>query len=1036
MNSMGEFLFERLSDPEYYEENRVAAHSDHVAYRNWDEADVWLDPLGRKSSFRLFLDGSWKFHYARNYEQTIHGFEKPEYDCRGWDDIRVPAHIQMEGYDSPQYANTQYPWDGREDVWTDEMPTKFNPVASYVKYFTLPESFLGERVFISFQGAESGMALWLNGAYVGYSEDSFTPSEFELTPYLKDGENKLAVQVFKWTIGSWCEDQDFFRFSGIFRSVYLYMIPKTHLCDIKIRPQVAENLSCGTLELDLRSCGSGSVRIQLVERGRLDLAESRYETPEGTEVFALEEKMEGTLHVSREVADVKLWSAEEPYLYELRMEVYDAAGALQEVVASKIGFRRFEMKDGLMLLNGKRIVFKGVNRHEFSSLTGRVVSMEETLTDVVTMKWNNINSIRTCHYPDNIGLYELCDIYGLYMIAENNMESHGSWDAAAMRKIADSRTIVPGDNPKWEARMLDRVNSCYQRDKNHPAILIWSCGNEAFGGKVIYEMSQLYRKMDPNRLVHYEGVCHDRRYNDTSDMESQMYPSVEAIQEFLEKDRSKPFICCEYTHAMGNSCGGMHKYTDLTDTEPSYQGGFIWDYIDQSIYKKDRYGKEFQAYGGDFNDRPCDYNFSGNGIAYGGERDASPKMQDVKFNYQNISAKVEKDQVTIVNKNLFINTDTFDCFVVLAKDGKEVKEVLMETHVAPLSEETVSLPIPVQTLPGEYAVTVSFRLKEDTVWAKRGHEVAFGQGVYKVEAPAKAVKPARFEVIRSGHDFGVRGENFDVLFSYLNGGLASYRYGGVEMIQMIPRPNFWRAPVDNDNGSLMQMRCGQWKLASMYLSHKYPTGGHYPGMHIPEIEVLDDSAKITFTYAMPTTPATECKLSYQVYGDGSIRTTLTYDPVEGLGDMPEFGVMFKFDADYDNVTWYGMGPEETYVDRCEGAKLGIYKNKVEDNMAKYMVPQECGNKVGVRWASVTDRKGRGMLFTGDAMEFSALPYTPHEMENAMHPFELPQVHYTVVRVSKQQMGIAGDDSWGAKPLPEYLIKTDEKMEFTFTFKGI
>ena len=519
-------------------------------------------------------------------------------------------------------------------------------------------------------------------------------------------------------------------------------------------------------------------------------------------------------------------------------------------------------------------------------------------------------------------------------------------------------------------------------------------------------------------------------------MESQMYPSVDDIKAFLEKDRSKPFICCEYTHAMGNSCGGMHKYTDLTDTEPSYQGGFIWDYIDQSIYKKDRYGKEFQAYGGDFNDRPCDYNFSGNGIAYGGERDASPKMQDVKFNYQNISAKVEKDQVTIVNKNLFINTDTFDCFVVLAKDGKEVKEVPMEIHVAPLSEETVSLPIPVQNLPGEYAVTVSFRLKEDTVWAKRGHEVAFGQGVYKVEAPAKAVKPARFEVIRSGHDFGVRGENFDVLFSYLNGGLASYRYGGVEMIQMIPRPNFWRAPVDNDNGSLMQMRCGQWKLASMYLSHKYPTGGHYPGMHIPEIEVLDDSAKITFTYAMPTTPAAECKLSYQVYGDGSIRTTLTYDPVEGLGDMPEFGVMFKFDADYDNVTWYGMGPEETYVDRCEGAKLGIYRNKVEDNMAKYMVPQECGNKVGVRWASVTDRKGRGMLFTGDAMEFSALPYTPHEMENAMHPFELPQVHYTVVRVSKQQMGIAGDDSWGAKPLPEYLIKTDEKMEFTFTFKGI
>ena len=879
----------------------------------------------------------------------------------------------------------------------------------------------GKKVFISFQGAESGIAVWLNGNFVGYSEDTFTPSEFELTPNLKEGENKLAAQVFKWTSSSWCEDQDFFRFSGIYRDVYLYAIPEVHVSDVKIQTLLDDTFTKADLVIDTKATKAGKVKITL--------------SKDGKKLQSVEETLAEESQYVMKVENPELWSAESPVLYDLLLEVMDENGQVTEVIPQRVGFRRFEMKDSIMMLNGKRIVFKGVNRHEFSSVSGRVVSREELIKDLVTMKQNNINAIRTCHYPDAVGIYELCDEYGIYMIAECNLESHGSWDISA-EQTGDFSKVVPCDRPEWMDMMLDRVNSMYQRDKNHPAILIWSCGNEAFGGKVIYEMSQLYRKMDPNRLVHYEGVYHDRRYNDTSDMESQMYPSVDDIKAFLEKDRSKPFICCEYTHAMGNSCGGMHKYTDLTDTEPSYQGGFIWDYIDQSIYKKDRYGKEFQAYGGDFNDRPCDYNFSGNGIAYGGERDASPKMQDVKFNYQNISAKVEKDQVTIVNKNLFINTDTFDCFVVLAKDGKEVKEVPMETHVAPLSEETVSLPIPVQNLPGEYAVTVSFRLKEDTVWAKRGHEVAFGQGVYKVEAPAKAVKPARFEVIRSGQDFGVRGENFDVLFSYLNGGLASYRYGGVEMIQMIPRPNFWRAPVDNDNGSLMQMRCGQWKLASMYLSHKYPTGGHYPGMHIPEIEVLDDSAKITFTYAMPTTPATECKLSYQVYGDGSIRTTLIYDPVEGLGDMPEFGVMFKFDADYDNVTWYGMGPEETYVDRCEGAKLGIYRNKVEDNMAKYMVPQECGNKVGVRWASVTDRKGRGMLFTGDAMEFSALPYTPHEMENAMHPFELPQVHYTVVRVSKQQMGIAGDDSWGAKPLPEYLIKTDEKMEFTFTFKGI
>ena len=1038
---MKAFDYSLVKDPQYFCDNRMEAHSDHVYYRDGNEMQTAVQD-GTETSFRYSLNGLWKFHYARNYKSAVQGFEKEDYCCYDWEDIHVPAHIQMEGYDAPQYANVQYPWEGHEEIYPGQIPERFNPVASYVKYFTVPEHMKGKRLFISFQGAESGLALWLNGAFIGYSEDSFTPSEFELTDYLKDGQNKLAAQVFKWTSSSWCEDQDFFRFSGIYRDVYLYTVPDTHAYDLQIRAIPEENLDVADLEIKVKTWGKGSIVFRLEKDGECVLEEKKSLTEAGNEEADAEafyiQKTNSSKTVQNSFAwkinNPKLWSAEDPQLYDLTIELYDEAGNIQEVIPQKVGFRRFEMKNGIMTLNGKRIVFKGVNRHEFSSVSGRHVSEEELRKDLRIMKQNNINAIRTCHYPDTSLIYQLCDEYGIYMIDETNLESHGSWDVAEFTK--DYTHVVPHNKPEWLDMMLDRANSMYQRDKNHPAILIWSCGNESFGGKDIYEMSQLFHKNDPTRLVHYEGLFHDRSYNDTSDMESQMYPSVEAIQEFLEKDRSKPFICCEYTHAMGNSCGGMHKYTDLTDTEPSYQGGFIWDYIDQSIYKKDRYGKEFQAYGGDFNDRPCDYNFSGNGIAYGGERDASPKMQDVKFNYQNISAKVEKDQVTIVNKNLFINTDTFDCFVVLAKDGKEVKEVPMETHVAPLSEKTVSLPIPVQNLPGEYAVTVSFRLKEDTVWAKRGHEVAFGQGVYKVEAPAKAVKPARFEVIRSGHDFGVRGENFDVLFSYLNGGLASYRYGGVEMIQMIPRPNFWRAPVDNDNGSLMQMRCGQWKLASMYLSHKYPTGGHYPGMHIPEIEVLDDSAKITFTYAMPTTPATECKLSYQVYGDGSIRTTLTYDPVEGLGDMPEFGVMFKFDADYDNVTWYGMGPEETYVDRCEGAKLGIYRNKVEDNMAKYMVPQECGNKVGVRWASVTDRKGRGMLFTGDAMEFSALPYTPHEMENAMHPFELPQVHYTVVRVSKQQMGIAGDDSWGAKPLPEYLIKTDEKMEFTFTFKGI
>lgn len=1009
------FNYELVKDPTYFNDNRVAAHSDHRYYAGREKMEQDVE------DYRFSLNGLWKFHYAKNYNCTIPGFEKEDYCCKSWDDIRVPAHIQMEGYDAPQYANVQYPWEGREEIQPGEIPTQFNPVASYVKYFEVPETMKGKKVFVSFQGAESGIALWLNGIFVGYSEDTFTPSEFELTPYLCEGENKLAAQVFKWTSSSWCEDQDFFRFSGIYRDVYLYAIPEVHVSDMKVQTLLDDTFTKADLDLTVKATKAGKIRLTL--------------SKDGNELQSMEEVLEEESHYVMKVENPALWSAETPVLYDLLLEVMDENGAVMEVIPQRVGFRRFEMKDHVMTLNGKRIVFKGVNRHEFSSISGRHVSREELVKDLVTMKQNNINAIRTCHYPDAVGIYELCDEYGIYMIAECNLESHGSWDLFA-EQTGDFSGVVPCDRPEWLDMMLDRANSMYQRDKNHPAILIWSCGNESFGGKDIYEMSQFYHREDPTRLVHYEGIVHDRRYNDTSDMESQMYPSVEEIKAFLAKDRSKPFICCEYTHAMGNSCGAMHKYTDLTDTEPLYQGGFIWDYIDQSIYKKDRYGNEFQAYGGDFNDRPCDYNFSGNGIAYGGERGASPKMQEVKFNYQNITANVEKDKVTVINKNLFVNTDEFECVVLLEKDGKLVKKATMETSVAPLSQETYELPFGVQTLPGEYAVTVSFRLKEDTVWAERGHEVAFGQGVYLVEASEKNDKPAKFQVIRSGHDFGVKGENFDVMFSYLNGGLVSYRYGGVEMIQMIPKPNFWRAPNDNDCGNLMQMRYAQWKIASMYLSHKYPTGGRYPAGYEPEIQIHEDCAEITFTYVMPTTPASQCKLTYKVYGDGTIRTTLSYDPVKELGDMPEFGVMFKFDADYNQVTWYGMGPEETYVDRCKGAKLGIYKNKVEDNMAKYLVPQECGNKVGVRWATVTDRKGRGMMFVGDQIEFSALPYTPHEMENAMHPYELPQVHYTVVRVSKQQMGIAGDDSWGAKTHSEYLLNTDEKITFTFDFKGI
>lgn len=1027
---MSNFDSNIIKNPEIFEQNRLAAHSDHVCYKNE------LEKIKGKSSLRYDMNGLWKFAYAKNQSLAPCGFEAADYDCKGWDEIRVPAHIQMEGYDVPIYTNTTYPWEADESIKPGEVPEIFNPVASYVKYFTIPENMKNKRVCISFQGVESGFALWLNGHYVGYSEDTFDPSDFELTDYIVEGENKLAVRVWKWTSSSWCEDQDFYRFSGIFRDVFLYAVPCAHVKDLSVVPTLNDTFDEGTLSVSIKADGDGIASVKLYELG--DLSVEKYDRAKLLlEEFDIELRNKEICEGSCNVKNPLLWSAEKPNLYEVKIIVKDTHGNETEFISQLAGFRRFEMVDGLMKLNGKRIVFKGVNRHEFSSITGRVPNRDEVIKDIVTMKKNNINAIRTSHYPDDSMLYKLCDIYGIYMIAENNLESHGTWEAYN-KGYVDLDFVVPKDKPQWREMMLDRANSCYQRDKNHPAILIWSCGNESFGGKTIYEMSQLFRQLDKHRLVHYEGVFSDRSYNDTSDMESQMYTPAAGIEKFLAEHPEKPFICCEYTHAMGNSCGAMHKYTELTDREPRYQGGFIWDYIDQSIYKKDRYGKWFLTYGGDFGDRPTDGDFSGNGICYGGEREASPKMQEVKFNYQNISVDFDSDYIfTVTNKNLFVNTSVFDAFAILLADGEEVYRTKLQISVPPMDRASYEVPVTLKNsmidVEKEYCIVVSFVLKENTIWEKAGYEIAFGQHMIKKPVSEYSCDKSVELVVGNGNIL-VRGENFKALFSRMNLGMVSYVYGGVEMLpNTIPLPNFWRTPTNNDSGNMMPQRYAQWKIASMYVTTRQDQRFADTS---PRVEKNDNNIAITYTYFMPTTPQSSCEVTYRVFGDGTIETTLSYDPVKELGDMPEFGMMFKLDADYDTVKWYGLGPQETYEDRQHGGKYGVYENKVADNIAEYLVPQESGNKCRVRYAKVMDKKGRGMLFFGDELSFSALPYTPHELENAAHYFELPPVHYTVVRVAKKQMGVGGDDSWGAHTHPEYLLDASEKMEFTFCFRGI
>ena len=659
------------------------------------------------------------------------------------------------------------------------------------------------------------------------------------------------------------------------------------------------------------------------------------------------------------------------------------------------------------------------------------------LKDVLAMKRNNINAVRLCHYPQDRKFYELCDEYGLYVYDEANIESHGMYYS-----LKKGGTL--GNNPEWLIPHMDRTMNMYERNKNYPSVTFWSLGNEAGNGYNFYQ-TYLYLKdkeiNSMNRPVNYERAL----WEWNTDMYVPQYPSAEWLEEIGRKGSDRPVAPSEYSHAMGNSSGNLWDQWKAIYKYPNLQGGFIWDWVDQGILEKDKNGREYYTYGGDYGvNAPSDGNFLCNGIV-NPDRTPHPAMAEVKYAHQNIGFEaidLANGLFRVTNRFYFTNLKKYMVHYSVTANNKVVRSGKVSLDIEPQASKEFTVPVGnLKPQAGtEYFVNFNVTTVEKEPLIPIGHEIACDQFRLPIESPKKAFKTSgpKLTVSTNGDNLSASSSKVNFVFNRKTGIVTSYKVDGTEYFSegFGIQPNFWRAPIDNDCGSLMPMRYSQWKIASMYLSHKYPNGSHYPGLYAPEIEVHEDCAEVSYRYVMPTTPASECRLTYRVFGDGSIQTTLTYDPVKELGDMPEFGVMFKLDADYDNVTWYGMGPEETYVDRCAGAKLGVYKNKVEDNMAKYLVPQECGNKVGVRWATVTNRKGRGMMFSGDKMEFSALPYTPHELENAMHPYELPQVHYTVVRVAKQQMGVGGDDSWGAQTHPEYLIPIDKKLEFTFTFKGI
>jgi beta-galactosidase len=1023
------FDVNRLKEPGYFRENRLDPHSDHEC----------------RPSYRLPLNGLWKFFHAKNPAQVVPGFEQPDFDCRGWDDIHVPAHIQLEGWGHAQYCNTEYPWDGLEDLRPGQLPESYNPVACYVQHFRLPEEMKGKRVFISFQGAESCVAVWLNGTYIGFSSDSFTPHEFELTQALREGENKLACRVYRFCAGSWLEDQDFLRFSGLYRDVYLYAIPAAHLWDLNVTAEPDGTFTKGLLQWKAKvSAPDGTVLCLRLKDGdgkEIQNSEFRIQNDKSGTNGAEEAFCSGSFTVD----SPRLWSAEDPYLYDLEV-VLTAPDGTAETSIQRVGFRKVEIRDSVIRINGVRVVFKGVNRHDFCGETGRAVTEEGIRRDLLLMKRNNINAVRTSHYPNTSALYRLCDELGLYVIDENNMESHGMWDMLWQGYIGKDE-MFPGCLKEWEPLLLDRVRSTVGRDRNHPSIVMWSCGNESLTGTVILAMSREFKRLDPTRPVHYEGdhqvdaLYPDLRLREITDVETEMYTPADRIRKYLTEHREKPFILCEYTHSMGNSNGAMHKYTEMAYEEELYQGGFIWDFIDQALVTRDRFGKETLTYGGDWDDRPTDGIFCGNGIVFADGRE-TPKLQEVKYNYQNIVVRPDVQnpkamKMEVVNRHMFTPTSAFRCVAVLERDGKEIARREMETDVKPLSSAVYPLPFDAQTEPGEYAVTVSFRLREDTPWAPAGYEIAFGQGVWSIEAE-KTCRRLSGELfsMSSPWNISVRGEHFSLQFSRLTGALTSYRWGNTELLKAPLMPNFWRAPINNDYGSRMPQRYAQWKIASLYASAAFDPETMKKNAEVRPVKEDDGSITFTMFYDLPTSPAASCAVTCRVHPCGKVDICLDYDPVKELGVMPEFGMITKLDADYDRVRFFGLGPDENYIDRREGARLGIWDYRAAENLTPYLLPQECGNRTGVRWAEITNAKGHGLKLWLNGGEFSALPYTPHEMENAAHGYELPPAVYTVLKMSAIQMGVGGDDSWGAQTHPEYLPDISKPLHFGFSFKGI
>jgi len=1000
--------------------NKEATHVTYIPYATVKQA---LNDVADESLYYLSLDGSWKFNWVKQPSERPLNFYKDDFDDTAWKTIKVPCNMEMQGYGTPIYTNFIYPFKPNPPKVINDAPADWtvskepNPVGSYRRNFDIPGDWNGKTIFIHFNGVQSAFYIWVNGQKVGYSQNSMSPAEFDITRYLKPGKNNIAVEVYKYSDGSYLEDQDMFRFSGIFRSVFVYAVPKLHLRDYFMQSDLSADFSSAKFSVktaikndEAKTAAGGTLQVSIYQPDGKLLNGSALITQNITAIKAGAEK---NYQLAYNAAHPLLWSAEDPNLYKVVFTLKDKNGNIQEVLAAEFGFRKIEIKDSQLLVNGKPILLKGVNRHEVDPRYGKTVPLATMIRDIELMKQYNINTVRTCHYPDDPVWYKLCDEYGLYVIDEANLETHGMGDQLTK-------------DPKWKPAYVDREVRLVERDKNHPSVIIWSMGNESWGGENFVSGRAAILNLDHSRPIHYQGD------NDVADIESDMYPSIDSLIADGERKSPKPFFMCEYAHAMGNAIGDLKEYWDAIESHKRLIGGCIWEWVDQGVNKPipgDTTGKTFFAYGGDFGDKPNDGTFSIKGLITS-DRQVKPELEEVKKVYQYAKIKPEdalNGKINITNKYSFINLNKFDLTWSLSANGKVIQSgMLPALNLQPDQSTTITVPyqMPVITPGAEYWVKIEFKLREDGLWAKKGHVVAWEQMAVPFIPVAKtAIAVADLpdlEVIQNDNAVNIHGRTFDLTFDKICGTISSLVYANRSVINRVqdgPMFNLYRARMDNDRTKERGPYI-EWSKAG-YDSLKYTLKS------FSVTDVSKKSATITTITDAATRSGfkTTTTITYTVYGNGFIDVNAKFSPGKNDLDIPRLGLRMFLNEGLENVEWYGRGPHENYSDRKTSAAFGQYQKTVSDMLEPYERPQGMGNREDTRWLKITDTEDNGIeIVANGKLNFTTLHYSDQDLAKAEHLYQLKPRKETVLSLDYEQLGI-GNASCGPISLPQYYIPT-------------